>query len=728
MSVSRMGAFVALLAGSAMSAPADYSLFVAPNAPAGGDGSAKAPLASLRQARDAVRAARKAGKVAAGQSVTITLAPGIYRLESPFELEAADSGEAGAPVVYRAATPGTARLHGGATLAPGDFRPVTDAGVLARLDPAVRDKVLVCDVAAQGDFQPLRTSYGGVPVGPWLYVDGQPQTLARWPNGDWATFSKAVDKGLPDPKATDPALQKPHPGSFVCDDPRPARWKLDEGVWLFGYWTHDWADEVIRVAGYDPEKKVIALAAPHGYGIAGGTWGAAKRRFYALNLLEELDAPGEWYLDRAGKRLYYYPPAPLAQASIVLATLSQPLVKLSAAKHVKLLGLRVEFGHGDGIVLRGCEGVEIAGCVVANLAGGGIVVDGKGNTVRSCDLSNLGTTGIQANGGDRLTLAPARNLVVNNDIHHYGLFKRTYAPGIGVQGCGQVVRNNRIHEAPHNAVLFGGNEHLFELNDVYRVVLETGDAGAFYTGRDWTFHGNIIRHNRIADLGAGSTHLDNVMGVYLDDCVSGITVEGNLFLRAGRGIMVGGGRENPVLNNLFVDCATGMSIDSRGMTWRQWNNPNEPSWRLEDKAQRLNYTQPPWSVKYPRLAAIMSDSPREPLYNPVQRNVFVDSRKQACAFDKGVVGVLAKLEVADNLVVDTKGAKQGKAVPAYKGFRGLAGTADKPLDLGFVDVGKDDLRLREQARLLTELPAFQPIPCERIGLFQDEYRKALPAR
>jgi hypothetical protein len=126
------------------------------------------------------------------------------------------------------------------------------------------------------------------------------------------TFSKAVDTGLPQPEAADPALHKLRPGSFLFDDPRPARWNLSEGVWLLGYWTHDWSDEVIRIASYDTESKVITLAAPHSYGINAGTWGAAKRRFFAMNALEELDAPGEWYLDREHKLLYFYPDGDLA--------------------------------------------------------------------------------------------------------------------------------------------------------------------------------------------------------------------------------------------------------------------------------------------------------------------------------------------------------------------------------------------------------------------------------
>lgn len=40
-----------------------------------------------------------------------------------------------------------------------------------------------------------------IPSGPWLYLGGEPQTLARWPNDKWATFTNAVDKGEKGPGA-----------------------------------------------------------------------------------------------------------------------------------------------------------------------------------------------------------------------------------------------------------------------------------------------------------------------------------------------------------------------------------------------------------------------------------------------------------------------------------------------------------------------------------------------
>jgi hypothetical protein len=74
--------------------------------------------------------------------------------------------------------------------------------------------------------------------------------------------------------------------------------------------------------------------------------------------------------------------------------------------------------------------------------------------------------------------------------------------------------------------------------------------GAFYTGRDWTTQGNVLRNNYIHDLGGGDAKHVNTMGVYLDDCDSGDIIVGKRLLPRGRAIMIGGGRDNPVLNNL----------------------------------------------------------------------------------------------------------------------------------------------------------------------------------
>ena len=280
-----------------------------------------------------------------------------------------------------------------------------------------------------------------------------------------------------------------------------------------------------------------------------------------------------------------------------------------------------------------------------------------------------------------------------------------------------------MHDAPHSAVLYGGNEHLFEYNNVYRVLLETGDAGAYYTGRDWTTQGNLLRFNYTHDLGAEG-EMANTMGFYFDDCDCGDEVYGNVFHNVSRGIMVGGGvgggREHPIRNNVFSRCLIGMSIDCRGMTWKHWNSVSVggSSWLLEDKAKAFGYTNGVWAAKYPRLADIMNDYPREPLYNPVENNVFIDCTKQILALDR-VAPLERMAPIANNVVVNTRGTNGVAAASVdariASGFTVLNGATNAPCAFGFADAANGDFRFLPGAEILKACPGFQVLPLDRIA-------------
>jgi hypothetical protein len=630
-----------------------------------------------------------------------------------------DSGTGAYPVIYKARKQGGAKLYGGTLLDKNNFKTVADEKILARLQPVARRNVLVCDVSQElkGNLPEIPLAYKGAVVGPFLYVDGQPKTLARWPNkGEWVSFSKVVDPG-----------RDKQPGAFEFKDKRMAKWNMAEGVWLHGYWTHDWSDEVLKVARYEADKGVVRLAARHGYGLMAGTWRKKERRFYALNILEELDSPGEWYMDRKAKQLYYYPEPNAKHEEIVLATLQNPLLVAKRVKHVQIQGLTFAYNHGDGLSLQDCESMTIAGCTVRNMARTAISVNGNNNRVQSCDIFDIGGTGIALNGGDRKTLVKGNNVAENNHIYRFGQFSRTYSGAFFVQGCGNIVRNNVIHDAPHLAILYGGNEQLIELNEIYNVQQETGDVGAFYTGRDWTSQGNVIQYNYFHDLGGGGQgQNEHLMGIYLDDCDSGDTLHGNLFQRAGRALFIGGGRDNTVTCNLVMDSLISFHFDSRGMTWKQWNQPGD-GWNLEEKAEKMNYKNPPWSTRYPRLAETMNNAPREPLGNVLKNNLLIDSKSQALAFDKLVREVFPKLISENNRIVDTGGTNKASQLSSeLKGFEGDVAKAGQPIDLGLPN--RDILQFKKSAAILRMMPVLAEIPVEKIGLYVDDFRKAKPTR
>ncbi len=98
-----------------------------------------------------------------------------------------------------------------------------------------------------------------------------------------------------------PGIKGDKVGKFVYEGDRPSRWAKENNVWLQGYWFWDWADQYQQVASINTTAHTIALKPPcHHYGYRKGM------RFYAVNVLAELDAPGEWYLDRTAGMLYLW--------------------------------------------------------------------------------------------------------------------------------------------------------------------------------------------------------------------------------------------------------------------------------------------------------------------------------------------------------------------------------------------------------------------------------------
>jgi len=557
------------------------------------------PFATLERARDEIRKMKQAGALPRG-GVTVKLRGGVYEREKPFELSLEDSGTQGSPVVYTAYAGEQVRLVGGKVVT--GWQPVTDPAVLGRLEEAARGKVLQADLRALGIADFGAVSGGGLE----LFFQDRPMTLARWPNEGFTHIVDVVGGQPYDIRGT----VGDRIGKFTYEGDRPKRWVGEKDVWVHGYWFWDWADERHKVESIDTARRIIAVVPPyHGYGYRKGQW------FYAFNLLAELDSPGEWYLDRETGLLYFWPPAPIDQGPAVVSV-APTLVTLRDASHVTLRGLILEAARGTAVTITGGAQDQVVGCTLRNVGGDAVTITGgAANGVADCEIYGTGNGGINLSGGDRKTLTPAGHYADNNHIHHYSRWNRMYHPAIMMDGVGNRASHNLIHDAPHEAIGFWGNDHVIEFNEIHHVCMESNDAGAIYCGRDWTMRGTQIRDNFLHDINGFEGR--GCVGVYLDDMLCGIEIRDNVFYKVTRAAFIGGGRDCVVENNIFVDCDPAVHVDARALGWASETVPTT----MMERLTAMPYRQPPWSDGYPRLVSILEEEPAAPRGNVIARNI-----------------------------------------------------------------------------------------------------------
>lgn len=663
--------------------------YVATNGDDSNIGTKEKSFKSLEKARQAVRERRQDGSPA--EPATVWIRGGTYYRTKTFVLTKHDSGMERVPIEYRAYGKEKVRMVGGKEIKALWFGPVKEKEVLERLRRRADNKVLQVDLKAHGitDFGELGSLTGGLK----LFFNGQRLPLARWPDEGWALACSAKVIDLDESEAEQLAKEGKLGNKLVFkfSGKPPNRWWSMEGIWLRGYWQQEYVFEGINTKGFDSDKHEITLgwqAWPHL-----NTW----RRFYAANALEELDHPGEWYLNRKKGVLYLLPPEDFKQGELFASLLQAPMVTLDNTSYVTVRGLTLEAMRDAAVVVNGGEHNRIAGCVIRNAGQGVILSGGRNNGVIGCDIYDLDSMGIRMSGGDRKTLTPAGLYALNNHIHHYAQLLKTWYPGIKIEGVGNRVAHNLIHDAPQYAISYQGNDHFIEFNNLHHVCLEMSDVGVIGCGTDWTFRGNVVRYNFIHHI--PERPYPGVIGVYLDNCVSSTEIFGNVFYNVPKAVMIGGGRDNIVANNIFVQCKVPVYLDNRGLRWDHFR-PNGP---MYEPLKRFRITEPPWSTHYPKLARILDEYPQAPLGNILARNVAYRSDwrdpEQVCreTFKQNIDKKYMRIE--NNLAIDK--------------------------NPGFVDEANVNFQFRDDSIVFQKIPDFKKVPFDKIGLYKDNYRATL---
>lgn len=651
---------------------------------------------TLNRAQDAMRLQRE--KQITGPTV-VELLPGIYPLEQTLEFGPPDSGTAVSPAIYRARDPKTAILTGARTLKLADFQK-PDGALLSRLDPAAADHVVVLDLEAaglkhSGPFPPIFDDRGG--IFELFDADGR-LPLSRWPNQGYTTMGQTLEVG-----------DKNTPGKFKYKSNRPLRWLNNPDVWLKGQWRVGWEDPAIRVETIDPTEGTIRFAAgiPGGIGSKyhrkdGPPFGSGKEPWAAINLPEEIDQPGEWAIDFTNQRLIVWPRQADPDDEIIVTQFDRPIISVRDASYLTFENLVIQHSLGDGIVLDDVDHCLVAGCTVRDIAGRGVVLHGMHSGIQSCDIHDIGEGAIYVSGGDRKTITKSGNVVLNNHVHHFGLLKRQYSPGVGVgvlanpanpknvrDAVGIRIAHNVIHHAPRDAFLYSGNDNLYELNEVYYCGFDTKDTGVFYSWLDWTMRGNVIRHNFMHNT---------IGGVNPDDGASGNLTHGNVFAGPRIGVWIASGPDNITRHNIFVkDEGAVFAMDDRGVSRGYATNQ-----RLISRVEELDPTQEPWSSAHPEVATMLTNRPELPW----------------------------RTEFVGNLIVSKNPAPSDlRMKPEFRTNPAIlleANNLTVTNDPGFANPPAFDYSLPAEAEILRQIPGFEPIPFDRIGLQIDRYRTNLP--
>ena len=650
-------------------------VFVAQNGNDADPGTRDKPLATVEKAAETM--------LGAGGG-TIWIGSGEYFLKQGVSLDARHSGSTGQPLVIRSLPPGQVRLSGSRTVSR--FRPLSADEARPLISDEAKRHVVVADLASQG-FPPLSQL-------PALYhthgceevVFGDlPMRPARWPNDGFAYFTNVIDSGS-SPLTHWDIRTVLRPGAFQFPGDRAKRWDFIRGVWLQGFWCYRYWDSTLKAASYNPGTGELRFAAKDEFGIGSPrAWDKNKTYpFYALHVFEELDCPGEYYLDRKNNRLYFWPPGDLAKTPVRLTLCAKPLLQARDVTNLVVRGLTLENGRGLGVAISGSSRCRIENCLIRNVGQRGVELDGSDLSLFRCEITQTAAGGVGVNGGDRKSLTPGKCSVVGCRIHHLGRQNWDGGRAVFLNGCGNRVANNLIHDGPSGAIRYGGNEHLIELNEIYAMCSLYEDVGVIYTGRDWASQGNVVRWNYIHDISS-----KDAQALYLDDCDSGDTLIGNIVFKGGKhGVMLGGGRDNTFLGNIFIDMPIGIHVDARGPVGIVFNK--DDSWNLLAKCEKLDYQSPLWKARYPRLARVMAEDPLQPLGNVLHENILIGC-KQPFELKNGTDQKW--LDRTNNLVL---------------------GSADVP---GLTGEGADGrLDLHKLPEIWKRVTGFQPIPIDRIGL------------
>ncbi len=653
-------------------------------------GTKESPFATIEKAKQYIRSLKQSSPSPGGYEVYIR--GGVYEIGESLEFTSEDSGTADAPITYRAYGNEKVDIVGGKRISGGSFNKATNSELLDTLaDQNVRNNIYYFDLKTLSltDFgeRYLRGAYsysGAVkeglttkPTAPAmeLFCNDSEMMLARYPNGN--EFMRVGEITQPGHNSDDKE-SPPYTTSmiFAIDDARAKAWESipENKALLFGLWKFDWADQTIPLKSV--KDGVITTQWSSSFGLV------ENARFYIYDLFEEIDSPGEYYIDRENGIVYLYPPKNnIGECEFTLSILDEPVINIKGAEYLKFKNINILASRDKAIYASGSNNT-FEGLTISNTSSVALDMVGKNNVARDCVIYNT-NGGISTWGGSISELIPGNNLIENNHIYNYSRLSKTYASAITLGGVGNIAQHNEIHGAPHQAVSLGGMGQKLMYNEIYDVVRESDDAGAIYCGLTWIDRGHEIKYNYMHDIASTTGGGTGISAVYGDGGQCELYIEGNVVENLkGYAFKINGGQDNVIKNNIVINSGYGLFL-SDDMLKVDLTKKHIPEIEAADYIYDCV-----WYTKYPKLNRMIEDEEniRYPIGNLFASNLMYKSSAAYLARTAGNY-----IDVSRNLVTHT--------------------------NPGFKDEANKDWTLREDSEMYKSYPDFAPVPFSEMKRF-----------
>lgn len=529
------------------------------------DGSIEKPFKTIEKAQEIVRELKKNNT-----PVDVVLKGGIYERTDTITFSSADSGTEDAPIRYIAEEGEKVVFTGAKKVDVLKFVPV-DETETGRLPENSKNNVLKVDLAAQGftadelDF--TKYKHDNVTEGLkalQVTLNGKNQRISRWPNSGYNLILDSVEGDNERNGGS-----KNVAGCIFYKGNRPDRWVTADNMFVEGYLANQWHGQWALIDKIDTDKKSINFKYYTKYGIL------KDNRWAVVNLLEEIDIPGEWYIDFDKLIMYYYPPYKLSESDdLSIGVMNKNMFDFVGASNIILENLDITMtkndplplldndNGGNGILITdNSKNITIKDCRLYNIGMSGIVINSDNVTVDGCVINSTGYNGITAKKcGSRNPLRESNVVIKNCDISNPS---RDSGSGgfasivLSMNTVGVEVLHNVLHNAQNSGIRYSGLSNYFAYNEIYNAVTKSADAGAIYAGRSWADYGNVFEYNFIHDIGQQNNISEYpASAIFWDDYQSGQEFRNNICVinnyKKTSAVKIGGGLDNVVTGNTMV--------------------------------------------------------------------------------------------------------------------------------------------------------------------------------